>query len=255
MVPDLVFKTTNSKSAIIVIKVSFTHSPEYGYQNIFILSIYPGIWWTLDSKFRGTCQKLSEFVVSLTTKWGSSRELNKICSCCLSFTSCRKVRCVKWSTAGGKSCVDFLLAVWEGWVEMCKENWERFSFRVSKLKKNWKQDSFLFQNSHLLLYWMMLPAFRMHHSLLVPSTQKGSHTFTQTPKMQNMWKSVASPFSMVGYQWKDNIHIFHLVPSSALCDHQFGHKNLLKSRTEVIITKMFISVHVLTMKGSMVICT
>ena len=31
---------------------------------------------------------------------------------------------------------------------------------------------------------------------------------------------------------------------------KFGHKKLLKSRTEVIITKMFISVHV-TMKGSM----
>ena len=33
-------------------------------------------------------------------------------------------------------------------------------------------------------------------------------------------------------------------------DHWFGHKKLLKSRTEVIISKMFISVHV-TMKGSM----
>ena len=41
----------------------------------------------------------------------------------------------------------------------------------------------------------------------------------------------------MGCQWKDNIHIFHLVPSSTLCDHYFGHKKLLKSQTEVIISK------------------
>ena len=167
------------------------------------VDIKPYPFWVFTRGFDGPwivslgvrAKSYPSFVVSLTTKWGSSGELNKICSCCLSFTSCRKVRCVKWSTAGGKSCVDFLLAVWEGWVEMCKENWERFSFRVSKLKKNWKQDSFLFQNSHLLLYWMMLPAFRMHHSLLVPSTQKGRHTFTHTKDAKSVKVcSIQSPY-------------------------------------------------------------
>ena len=31
-----------------------------------------------------------------------------------------------------------------------------------------------------------------------------------------------------GYQWKDNVHIFHLMPSSILCDHWFGHRVALK---------------------------
>ena len=38
----------------------------------------------------------------------------------------------------------------------------------------------------------------------------------------------------MGYELKDNVHIFHLVPSSNLCDHWFGHNLLVKSRTSVI---------------------
>ena len=34
----------------------------------------------------------------------------------------------------------------------------------------------------------------------------------------------------MGYQWKDNIHIFHVAPISALCDQWFGYSKGQKKR-------------------------
>ena len=39
-------------------------------------------------------------------------------------------------------------------------------------------------------------------------------------------------YSKMGCQWKDNIHIFHLVPSSALCDLDFDDKNLKEQENQ-----------------------
>ena len=47
-------------------------------------------------------------------------------------------------------------------------------------------------------------------------------------KIGRLWETVVvkplNPQKTKGYQWKDNVHIFHLMPSSTLCDHWFGHR-------------------------------
>ena len=32
-----------------------------------------------------------------------------------------------------------------------------------------------------------------------------------------------------GSQWKDNVHTFHLIPSSTQCDQLFGHSDAFKN--------------------------
>ena len=46
---------------------------------------------------------------------------------------------------------------------------------------------------------------------------------------------VAKPLDLqwiMGYQWKDKIHIFHLAPISTLCDQRFGYSKGQKNRTD-----------------------
>ena len=37
------------------------------------------------------------------------------------------------------------------------------------------------------------------------------------------------PQKAKGYQLKDNVHTFHLIPSGTLCDHWSGHRDALKT--------------------------
>ena len=37
-----------------------------------------------------------------------------------------------------------------------------------------------------------------------------------------------NPQKTKGYQWKGNVHTFHLIPSGTLCDHWSGHRDVLK---------------------------
>ena len=56
-----------------------------------------------------------------------------------------------------------------------------------------------------------------------------------------LWEAVVSkplnPQETKGYQWKDNVHIFHLIPSGTLYDHWSGHRDALK--TGLILYKIF----------------
>ena len=38
-----------------------------------------------------------------------------------------------------------------------------------------------------------------------------------------------NPQKIKGYQLKDNVHTFHLIPSGTLCDHWSGHRDALKT--------------------------
>ena len=38
-----------------------------------------------------------------------------------------------------------------------------------------------------------------------------------------------NPQKTKGYQLKDNVHTFHLIPSGTLCDHWSGHRDALKT--------------------------
>ena len=54
------------------------------------------------------------------------------------------------------------------------------------------------------------------------------------------WAVVSKPLNpqeTKGYQWKDNVHIFHLIPSGTLYDHWSGHRDALK--TGLILYKIF----------------
>ena len=52
---------------------------------------------------------------------------------------------------------------------------------------------------------------------------------------KNAWLRVAvvskslNPQKTKGYQLKDNVHTFHLIPSGTLCDHWSGHRDALKT--------------------------
>ena len=56
-----------------------------------------------------------------------------------------------------------------------------------------------------------------------------------------LWEAVVSkplnPQETKGYQWKDNVDIFHFIPSGTLCDHWSGHRDALK--TGLILYKIF----------------
>ena len=38
-----------------------------------------------------------------------------------------------------------------------------------------------------------------------------------------------NPQKTKGYQLKDNVHTFHLIPRGTLCDHWSGHRDALKT--------------------------
>ena len=38
-----------------------------------------------------------------------------------------------------------------------------------------------------------------------------------------------NPQKTKGYQWKGNVHTFHLIPKCTMCDHWSGHRDALKT--------------------------
>ena len=96
---------------------------------------------------------------------------------------------------------------------------------------------------HLALVSCQYPDFSRNGSHLKKSV--GKVEFLHWAKLVNfqhfqlfeknawLWEAVVSkplnPKETKGYQWKDNVHIFHLIPSGALCDHWSGHRDALKT--------------------------
>ena len=48
-----------------------------------------------------------------------------------------------------------------------------------------------------------------------------------------LWVAVVyiplNPYKTKGYQWKGNVHTFHLIPKGTMCDHWSGHRDALKT--------------------------
>ena len=96
---------------------------------------------------------------------------------------------------------------------------------------------------HLALVSCQYPDFSRNGSHLKKSVRKVE--FLHCAKLVNfqhfqlfeknawLWEAVLSkplnPQETKGYQWKDNVHIFHLIPSGTLCDHWSGHRDALKT--------------------------